>query len=98
MVGARCRKLKIKCVQGCEDKLGVLTKELKTHKVDLKDAAFVGNDVNDAPCLKAVGLPIVVRDAHPDVRHLAKYTTKALGGNGAVREVCDLIVHMEKKI
>jgi len=51
----------------------------------------VGNDVNDLSCLRAVGLPIVVADAHPDVVSYALYQTKAKGGRGAVREVCDLI-------
>jgi 3-deoxy-D-manno-octulosonate 8-phosphate phosphatase (KDO 8-P phosphatase) len=56
----------------------------------LAEIAFVGNDINDLPCLTCVGLPIVVNDAHPDVRSLARYRTKAPGGHGAVREVCDL--------
>jgi 3-deoxy-D-manno-octulosonate 8-phosphate phosphatase (KDO 8-P phosphatase) len=92
VVAARCRKLRIKCVSGTDDKLPELKKILKKHRIDLKDAAFVGNDVNDSECLKAVGWPIVVKDAHPDVLALAKYITKAAGGHGAVREICDLII------
>ena len=42
-------------------------------------------------CKYVVGLPIVVRDAHPSVVPYAKYQTQALGGHGAVREICDLI-------
>ena len=92
VVSARCAKLSIPCVQACEDKLAALGALLDKRRLDLADAAFVGNDVNDVACLKAVGLPIVVRDAHPDVLEFAAYRTEALGGNGAVREVCDLIV------
>jgi 3-deoxy-D-manno-octulosonate 8-phosphate phosphatase KdsC-like HAD superfamily phosphatase len=51
----------------------------------------VGNDINDAPCLAACGLPIVVQDAHPDVIELGRFRTRAPGGYGAVREVCDMI-------
>ena len=96
VVEARCRKLKIPCLQGCDDKWTVLAKLLKKHKIGWKDAAFMGNDINDSACLKAAGLPIVVRDAHAGVRSLAKYTTKALGGNGAVREVCDFLIKTTK--
>jgi YrbI family 3-deoxy-D-manno-octulosonate 8-phosphate phosphatase len=53
--------------------------------------AFVGNDVNDLPVLRAVGVPIVVGDAHPAVHSAARYVTQRWGGQGAVREVCDLI-------
>jgi 3-deoxy-D-manno-octulosonate 8-phosphate phosphatase KdsC-like HAD superfamily phosphatase len=51
--------------------------------------AYVGNDVNDAGCLRVVGIPIVVQDAHPDVVPLARYRTRTAGGFGAVREVCE---------
>jgi YrbI family 3-deoxy-D-manno-octulosonate 8-phosphate phosphatase len=60
--------------------------------VRLQDVAFVGNDINDLGCLEAVGLPIVVQDAHHDVLAVAAYRTIARGGRGAVREVCDAIV------
>jgi YrbI family 3-deoxy-D-manno-octulosonate 8-phosphate phosphatase len=56
----------------------------------LDEVAFVGNDINDLPCLTCVALPIVVKDAHPDVVPVARYQTKNPGGHGAVREVCDL--------
>ena len=52
--------------------------------------AFVGDDINDLPCLTSVGLPIVVADAHPDVVPYARYQRRAEGGRGAVREICDL--------
>ena len=58
--------------------------------LSLAQSAFVGNDENDAGCLRQVALPIVVRDAHPSVTPLARYQTEARGGYGAVREVCDL--------
>jgi len=57
---------------------------------NLAEVAFVGNDINDLPCLTCVALPIVVHDAHPDVIVHALYRTSRPGGYGAVREVCDL--------
>ena len=48
--------------------------------------------LNPNGLLQAVGLPIVVQDAHPDVLGVAAYRTTTPGGRGAVREVCDAIV------
>jgi len=90
IVSARSRKLGIRCVQGCDDKRTALEGIVQELGLTLAQAAFVGNDVNDLPCLTCVGLPIVVQDAHPDVIPYARYRTRARGGDGAVREVCDL--------
>lgn len=93
VVAARAAKLKIRCVQGLGDKLGALASIATELRIGLVQCAFVGNDVNDAACLRAVGLPIVVQDAHPEVLALAKFKTDARGGYGAVREVCDWFTH-----
>lgn len=90
VVGARSRKLGIHCVQGCSDKRSALDNLASEMGLALAQVAFVGNDVNDLPCLVAVGLPIAVKDAHPDVLPYARYQTRTPGGHGAVREVCDL--------
>jgi YrbI family 3-deoxy-D-manno-octulosonate 8-phosphate phosphatase len=90
VVSARCRKLSIQCIQGCEDKCTTLRAIAQEKGFTLKQVAFVGNDLNDLPCLTTVGLPIVVQDAHPDVIPYAKYRTSIPGGHGAVREICDM--------
>lgn len=90
VVSARARKLKIECFQDCQDKRGVLEDMAAKIGISLDQVAFVGNDINDLPCLACVALPIVVKDAHPDVVSVARYQTQSPGGNGAVREVCDL--------
>jgi len=90
VVSARARKLKIECVQDCQDKRGVLEDMAAKIGISLDQVAFVGNDINDLPCLNCVALPIVVQDAHPDVVPVARYQTQSPGGCGAVREVCDL--------
>ena len=90
VVSARCRKLKIDCIQDCADKRAAIDQVAGNLGLTLEQVAFVGNDINDLPCLTAVGLPIVVGDAHPDVVPYASYQTKKPGGHGAVREVCDL--------
>lgn len=90
VVGFRSKKLGIRCIQGCPDKRAALEGVARELDLSLNQVAFVGNDVNDLSCLRAVGLPIVVRDAHGDVVPTALYRTQVLGGQGAVREVCDL--------
>ena len=90
VVSARAHKLKIRCVQDCRDKRAALESIAKELGISLSEVAFVGNDINDLPCLTCVALPIVVQDAHPDVVSTARYQTKRPGGYGAVREVCDL--------
>lgn len=91
VVGLRARKLRIACHQALEDKRGVLATLAAEAGVPLSQTAYVGNDINDALCFSAVGLPIAVRNAHPDVIDCARYRTETAGGYGAVREVCDWI-------
>uniref|UniRef100_Q07IR9 3-deoxy-D-manno-octulosonate 8-phosphate phosphatase, YrbI family n=1 Tax=Rhodopseudomonas palustris (strain BisA53) TaxID=316055 RepID=Q07IR9_RHOP5 len=91
VVGARAKKLQLQCLQGVENKLQALGSITARFGVTFAETGYVGNDINDKPCLKKVGLPIVVADAHDQVRGLAGYVTARSGGNGAVREVCDLV-------
>lgn len=90
VVTRRCNKLGIECVQACEDKRGALEEIARERGISMEEVAFVGNDVNDLACLACVGAPIVVQDTHPSLLPHACYRTKAKGGFGAVREVCDL--------
>ncbi len=64
VVSARAQKLKIRCFQNCEDKRKTLENVVQESGISLDEVAFVGNDINDQPCLNHVGLPIVVNDAH----------------------------------
>lgn len=89
VVAKRCAKLGVPCRQGLADKRIGLEQVAAETGVGLAHTAYVGNDINDAGCLRLVGVPIVVRDAHPDVVPLARFRTEAAGGFGAVREVCD---------
>lgn len=97
VVTARSRKLAVRCVQGCDDKLAALSALLEELGVGLDRAAYVGNDINDLACLRAVALPIVVGDAWPEARDVAVHRTRRPGGHGAVREVCDLIAGLRER-
>jgi len=91
VVSARAKKLKIRCIQNCADKRATLEKLVDELGISLDQTAFVGNDINDLSCLRCVGLPIVVNNAHDDIIPYAAYRTRAAGGHGAVREICDWI-------
>ncbi len=94
VVLARSRKLQVRCIHGCADKLAAMETLAAEQGLSLDRVGFVGNDINDAAVLGRVGLAVVVQDAHPDVLALAHYRTQRPGGYGAVREVCDLFVHV----
>ena len=89
IVGARARKLRVDCVQGVDDKLTVLIELAEELGVSLEETAFLGNDINDADCLRAVGCPVVPADAWPEVKPLARWVLERAGGDGCVREFCD---------
>jgi 3-deoxy-D-manno-octulosonate 8-phosphate phosphatase (KDO 8-P phosphatase) len=91
VVGVRARKLRIRCLQGLDDKRASLERHATELGIALDAFAYVGNDINDLPCFAAVGLPIAVYNAHSDVLGCVRYRTDAAGGHGAVREVCDAL-------
>ena len=96
VVTARAAKLKIPCRQGVEDKAAAVLDTCMELGIDPLQAAFVGNDINDVPAFKVVGLPIAVADALPETFPHVLYRTVKSGGHGAVREVCDLIYHAKQ--
>jgi 3-deoxy-D-manno-octulosonate 8-phosphate phosphatase (KDO 8-P phosphatase) len=91
IVGARAQKLRVDCMQGVDDKLSVVRDRTAAVGVSLDQTAFVGNDINDAECLRAVGVPVVPADAWPEVVPLASWVLSRPGGAGCVREFCDAV-------
>ena len=92
VVAARCRKLNIECIQGCDKKVAALREFAERRGITSEDIAYVGNDVNDLECLRWVGMPIAVADARPEVIGAARWVTRNRGGHGAAREVADWIL------
>ena len=94
----RAKELKVDYLwQKSSSKLKGVTSILKKAKLDWADACFVSDDMNDLPVLRRVGLPIAVANAVAEVKKVAHYTTRARGGDGAVREVCDKIIRAQGK-
>jgi YrbI family 3-deoxy-D-manno-octulosonate 8-phosphate phosphatase len=93
VVSARCRKLELPVIQSLSDKSAALHLLLQERTLDPSHVVYLGNDVNDLPCFPLVGCAVVVADAHPDVIVHADIVLSNPGGHGAVRELCDRIIH-----
>ena len=92
VVSKRCEKLKINCHQSIDDKLAYANKLASESVIDLKRSIFIGNDINDLSLLESVAIPVVVNDCWPELLKCNyMYRTKLCGGQGAVREVCDIL-------
>ena len=96
VVARRCEKLRLECFQGCADKGKVLAEVLRKKKIDSARAGYVGNDINDLDCMQSVGIAICVADAAPEIKAVAHLVTARRGGEGAVREICDLVIRARK--
>ena len=96
VVTARCKKLKLPCDQGIDDKRTALNRLAKKHGASLEDVVYIGNDINDLDCIRMVGCGIAVSDAHPSVLAAADFVLSHRGGYGAVREFCDLLLNSNK--
>ena len=77
---------------GCDNKVQALRELLGELGIAQAHTACVVDDTPDLPLMALAGLPIAVADAHPDVVAAARHVTRAVGGAGAVREVCDLLI------
>ncbi|HEY2897422.1 MAG TPA: HAD hydrolase family protein [Gemmatimonadaceae bacterium] len=73
-------------------KLSALQRILERFSISLEDTAFVGDDFPDDPVLRAVGLPVAVGNAVPEIRALCKVQLTRTGGFGAVREFSELLL------
>jgi 3-deoxy-D-manno-octulosonate 8-phosphate phosphatase (KDO 8-P phosphatase) len=91
VVSVRAKKLNLESIQGVDDKNKAVLKLSKELDIPLAKIAFLGNDINDIPAFEIVGFPIAVADCYLEVEPYVNYITECKGGQGAVREVCDLI-------
>jgi len=96
VVSARAQKLKLPCKQGVEDKAAAILATCKELDATPQETMFVGNDINDIPAFRSVGVPVAVADAYPEIYPYVLYRTQRPGGFGAVREICDLVYNARK--
>jgi len=89
----RAAQCKIKYVyQGHTEKIPIFEEILADAGIDPGEAAYVGDDLTDVVVMRRVGLAIATANARPEVKAIAHYVTSVPGGQGAVREVIELIL------
>ena len=97
-VALRARDLKIDHVyQGIQDKASVFAQILEKDGITAAEAAFVGDDVIDLPAMRKCGLAIAVKNARPEVKAEAHWTTSHAGGDGAARDAVEYILKAQGK-
>lgn len=93
VVSARCQKLGVECYQSLgHAKHEALAEWCAAKNIDCRNVVYMGNDINDIECMKMVGCTVAPADAHPSVLPYSSIVLNKNGGEGAVRELCDLIM------
>jgi len=92
VVAVRAKKLGLEAVTGCPNKLRLLREYSEKNNIDLSKTVYMGNDLNDLEAMRAVGFSVCPSDAHEDVRNIASCVLGARGGDGAVRELSEMIL------
>lgn len=89
----RSRKLQLDIFEeGVKDKLDVIKILCGRYNIDLQNVAYIGDDINDLAVIKAVGFGCSVANGTKEVKEAARYVTHKPGGQGAVREVIDMLL------
>lgn len=94
LVEHRANKLHLDILKmGISDKLPVLMDISKEYGIPLENICYVGDDLADIPVIQAVGFGCSVANGINAVKNAARYVTKTSGGQGAIREIADLILN-----
>jgi 3-deoxy-D-manno-octulosonate 8-phosphate phosphatase (KDO 8-P phosphatase) len=89
----RAQQVKMTYVyQGHIEKIPILEEILADAKIDPGEVAYMGDDFTDIVIMHRVGLAIATGNARPEVKREAHYVTQAVGGEGAVREVVEMLL------
>lgn len=99
IVKRRSEKLKIDYLfQGCKNKLKTALELTSQLKIDLNEAAYIGDDIIDIPLLEKVGFSGAPQNAPDYVKNKVNYVTHLKGGDGAFREFIEAILTKTNKI
>jgi 3-deoxy-D-manno-octulosonate 8-phosphate phosphatase (KDO 8-P phosphatase) len=79
-------------IQGREDKLGALSDLVAQMNLSLDQIAYIGDDLPDLTAIESVKLGACPADAVTEVKSRANWVSTRAGGDGCVRELCDLLV------
>jgi len=97
-VERRAKELHVSMIfQGCRDK-GKAIKEIREkHRITKEEIAFIGDDINDIPGFRESGVRFAVASGAAELKSQADYVTMLPGGDGAVREVIEMILRAQGK-
>jgi 3-deoxy-D-manno-octulosonate 8-phosphate phosphatase (KDO 8-P phosphatase) len=94
----RARQCKMAYVyQGHIEKIPILQEILADAGIGSGEVAYVGDDFTDIVIMRRVGLAIATGNARPEVKRAAHYVTEAAGGEGAIREVVELLLKAQDR-
>jgi 3-deoxy-D-manno-octulosonate 8-phosphate phosphatase (KDO 8-P phosphatase) len=94
----RARQCKFKYVyQGHVEKIPIIEEILADAKATPEEVAYIGDDLTDVVVMRRVGLAIATANARPEVKRVAHYVTSVPGGQGAVREVVELLLKSQNR-
>jgi len=97
LVRRRAEKMKVDEVYlGIQDKMKILNEICSKYNLNYEEIAYIGDDINDLEVIKTVGLGCTVHDGMECVKDIAKVITKAKGGQGAVREIVEMILEIRE--
>lgn len=84
-------------IQNSKNKIEAYTYLKERYDITDDEILYIGDDLVDIPVLKRVGFPVCVKDAVNELKDLVAYVTRKKGGEGAVREIAELILKLQGK-
>ena len=84
-----------KLFDGIKNKENIVPKLCKSYNLSEKNIAYIGDDVNDLEILKRIGFTATPKDGNLEVKKIVDYICKNRGGEGVLREICDLIISIK---
>ena len=84
-----------KLFDGIKNKEKIIPKLCKSYGLSENNIAYIGDDVNDLEILKKTGFAATPKDGNMEVKKIVDYICKNRGGEGVLREICDLIISIK---
>ena len=91
VVAQRAMKLQIPYFQGIDNKKDSLIDYCKINDIDIRQVAYVGNDINDIDAMAIAGFPFCPNNSHKSIKEIADVIIPRNGGDGVIRELFDII-------
>ena len=84
-----------KLFDGVKNKEEIVSKLCKSYGLSENNIAYIGDDVNDLEILKRIGFSVTPKDGNTEVKKIVDYRCKRCGGEGVLREICDLVTSVK---